>query len=95
MLKRGMMSTIEELLLAAEYILSSGNTGVVLCERGIRSFEKATRYTLDISAVPVIKKTERASRDRRSQPRNRPPRLRRLRGARRGRGRRIAPAGSR
>jgi 3-deoxy-7-phosphoheptulonate synthase len=56
MLKRGMMSTIEELLLAAEYILSSGNTGVILCERGIRSFEKATRYTLDISAVPVIKK---------------------------------------
>ena len=56
MLKRGMMSTIEELLLAAEYILSSGNTGVILCERGIRSFEKATRYTVDISAVPVIKK---------------------------------------
>jgi 3-deoxy-7-phosphoheptulonate synthase len=56
MLKRGMMSTIEELLLAAEYILSNGNSDVLLCERGIRSFEKATRYTLDISAVPVIKK---------------------------------------
>ncbi|MDH3214698.1 MAG: 3-deoxy-7-phosphoheptulonate synthase [Candidatus Krumholzibacteria bacterium] len=56
LLKRGMMSTIEELLLAAEYILSNGNSQVLLCERGIRSFEKATRNTLDISAVPVIKK---------------------------------------
>jgi 3-deoxy-7-phosphoheptulonate synthase len=56
MLKRGLMSTIEELLLAAEYILSNGNTQVLLCERGIRSFERATRNTLDISAVPVIKK---------------------------------------
>lgn len=56
MLKRGMMSTIEELLLAAEYILSNGNSQVLLCERGIRSFERATRNTLDISAVPVIKK---------------------------------------
>jgi 3-deoxy-7-phosphoheptulonate synthase len=56
LLKRGMMSTIEELLLAAEYLLSNGNTQVLLCERGIRSFEKATRNTLDISAVPVIKK---------------------------------------
>jgi 3-deoxy-7-phosphoheptulonate synthase len=55
MLKRGMMSTIEELLLAAEYILSNGNSQVLLCERGIRSFERATRNTLDISAVPVIK----------------------------------------
>jgi 3-deoxy-7-phosphoheptulonate synthase len=56
MLKRGLMSTIEELLLAAEYILSNGNTQVLLCERGIRTFERATRNTLDISAVPVIKK---------------------------------------
>ncbi len=56
MLKRGMMSTIEELLLAAEYVLSNGNTNVLLCERGIRSFEKATRNTLDISSIPVIKK---------------------------------------
>jgi 3-deoxy-7-phosphoheptulonate synthase len=55
LLKRGMMSTIEELLLAAEYIVSNGNTQVMLCERGIRTFEKATRNTLDISAVPVIK----------------------------------------
>ena len=56
LLKRGLMSTIEELLLAAEYILSNGNTQVMLCERGIRSFERATRNTLDISAVAVIKK---------------------------------------
>ena len=56
LLKRGMMSTIEELLMAAEYVLSNGNQQVILCERGIRTFEKATRNTLDISAVPVIKR---------------------------------------
>jgi len=56
LLKRGMMSTLEELLLSAEYILSSGNYNVILCERGIRTFEKYTRNTLDISAVAVIKK---------------------------------------
>jgi 3-deoxy-7-phosphoheptulonate synthase len=55
LLKRGMMSTIEELLLAAEYLISSGNPNVILCERGIRTFEKYTRNTLDISAVAVIK----------------------------------------
>jgi len=55
LLKRGMMSTIEEMLLAAEYILSRGNGQVMLCERGIRTFERATRNTLDLSAVPVIK----------------------------------------
>ena len=55
LLKRGMMSTIEELLMSAEYILSNGNSRVVLCERGIRTFEKYTRNTLDINAVPVIK----------------------------------------
>ncbi|MBI5144351.1 MAG: 3-deoxy-7-phosphoheptulonate synthase [Candidatus Omnitrophica bacterium] len=55
MLKRGMANTIKELLMSAEYILSEGNFNVMLCERGIRSFEDATRYTLDISAVPVIK----------------------------------------
>ena len=53
MLKRGMQSTIEEWLMAAEYIAQRGNLDVVLCERGIRTFEKATRNTLDISAVPV------------------------------------------
>jgi 3-deoxy-7-phosphoheptulonate synthase len=55
LLKRGMMSTIEELLMSAEYILSNGNHKVILCERGIRTFEKATRFTLDINAVPVLK----------------------------------------
>lgn len=55
LLKRGIASTVEELLLAAEYVLSAGNPRVVLCERGIRTFETATRNTLDISAVPVLK----------------------------------------
>jgi 3-deoxy-7-phosphoheptulonate synthase len=55
LLKRGMMSTIEEFLLAAEYIMDAGNPRVVMCERGIRSFDTATRSTLDISAVPVLK----------------------------------------
>jgi 3-deoxy-7-phosphoheptulonate synthase len=56
LLKRGLSATIEELLLSAEYIMSGGNYNVVLCERGIRTFETATRNTLDIAAVPVIKK---------------------------------------
>lgn len=55
LLKRGMMSTIEELLMSAEYILSHKNYQVILCERGIRTFETATRNTLDLSAVPVLK----------------------------------------
>ena len=55
LLKRGMMSTVEELLMAAEYILSHGNNRVILCERGIRTFEPYTRNTLDISAVPLLK----------------------------------------
>jgi 3-deoxy-7-phosphoheptulonate synthase len=55
LLKRGMMSTVEELLLSAEYILSHGNEDVVLCERGIRTFETYTRNTLDINAVPLLK----------------------------------------
>ncbi len=55
-LKRGWASTIKEWLLAVEYITSSGNSEVVLCERGIRTFEPYTRFTLDLSAVPVIKK---------------------------------------
>ncbi|HZY41542.1 MAG TPA: 3-deoxy-7-phosphoheptulonate synthase [Anaerolineae bacterium] len=55
LLKRGMMSTIEELFMSAEYILSHGNTRVVLCERGIRTFERYTRNTTDINAIPVIK----------------------------------------
>ncbi|MGQ0607368.1 MAG: bifunctional 3-deoxy-7-phosphoheptulonate synthase/chorismate mutase [Chloroflexota bacterium] len=55
LLKRGLSSTIEEWLLAAEYILSAGNPNVILCERGIRTFETATRNTLDLSAVPVLR----------------------------------------
>jgi 3-deoxy-7-phosphoheptulonate synthase len=56
LLKRGMMATIEEFLLAAEYILNQGNDQVVLCERGIRTFETSTRNTLDLSAVPMLKR---------------------------------------
>lgn len=56
LLKRGLAGTIEEWLLAAEYILAQGNPNVLLCERGIRTFETATRNTLDLSAVPVVKK---------------------------------------
>ncbi|PYQ13067.1 MAG: 3-deoxy-7-phosphoheptulonate synthase [Acidobacteria bacterium] len=56
LLKRGMSATIEEWLLSAEYLLAGGNHQVVLCERGIRTFENATRNTLDISAIPVVKK---------------------------------------
>ena len=56
LLKRGMMSTVEELLLSAEHILSRGNRNVILCERGVRTFEKYTRNTLDISTVPVVKR---------------------------------------
>jgi 3-deoxy-7-phosphoheptulonate synthase len=56
MLKRGMAATIEEWLMSAEYILSGGNRKVILCERGIRTFETATRNTMDISAIPVVHK---------------------------------------
>lgn len=56
LLKRGLSATVEELLLSAEYILAQGNFNVILCERGIRTFETATRNTLDLNAIPVIKK---------------------------------------
>jgi 3-deoxy-7-phosphoheptulonate synthase len=56
LLKRGMSTTIQEWLLSAEYILSGGNPDVILCERGIRTFETSTRFTLDLNAVPVLKK---------------------------------------
>ena len=56
LLKRGMSATMEELLLSAEYILAGGNPDVILCERGIRTFETYTRNTFDIAAIPVIKK---------------------------------------
>lgn len=55
LLKRGMMTTIKEFLMSAEYILSEGNRNVILCERGIRTFETATRNTLDLSCIPVLK----------------------------------------
>ena len=55
MLKRGIAATIEEWLLSAEYVLSGGNANVMLCERGIRTFETATRNTLDVSAIPIVK----------------------------------------
>ena len=56
LLKRGMAATVEDLLMAAEYIISSGNPNIILCERGIRTFETYTRNTMDISAIPVVKK---------------------------------------
>src|SRR6266571_4756882 len=56
LLKRGMSTSIQEWLLSAEYVLSGGNPNVILCERGIRTFETTTRYTLDLNAIPVVKK---------------------------------------
>jgi len=56
LLKRGLSATLQELLLAAEHVMAQGNTQVILCERGIRTFETATRNTLDISAIPVLKR---------------------------------------
>lgn len=56
LLKRGLSNTIEELLMSAEYIMAGGNENIILCERGIRTFEKLTRNTLDLSAIPLIKK---------------------------------------
>jgi 3-deoxy-7-phosphoheptulonate synthase len=56
LLKRGMSATVEDLLMAAEYILSHGNKNVILCERGIRTFENSTRFTTDINAIPVLKR---------------------------------------
>ena len=56
MIKRGLSATFEELLMSAEYVLAGGNREVMLCERGIRTFERVTRNTLDLSAIPVIKK---------------------------------------
>ncbi|HMV27705.1 MAG TPA: N-acetylneuraminate synthase family protein, partial [bacterium] len=55
LLKRGMMSHLEEYMMSAEYILANGNYNVVLCERGIRTFETSTRNTMDIAAIPVLK----------------------------------------
>ena len=55
LLKRGFSATISDLIMSAEYILNEGNMNVLLCERGIRTFENATRYTLDLNAVPILK----------------------------------------
>ena len=56
MLKRGLSATIEEWIMSAEYIMAGGNDNVILCERGIRTFETYTRNTLDLSAIPAVKK---------------------------------------
>jgi 3-deoxy-7-phosphoheptulonate synthase len=56
LLKRGLANTLEELLMSAEYVMSGGNGQIILCERGIRTFETATRNTLDITAVPMLKR---------------------------------------
>src|ERR1700710_2820944 len=56
LLKRGLSATVEELLMAAEYIMANGNRDGVVCERGIRTYERATRNTLDVSAIPVLKR---------------------------------------
>jgi 3-deoxy-7-phosphoheptulonate synthase len=56
LLKRGLSATVKELLMAAEYIMAQGNRSVILCERGIRTFESATRNTLDVAAIPVLKR---------------------------------------
>ena len=66
----GLANTIKELLMAAEYVASSGNTQVMLCERGIRTFETATRNTLDLSAVSVLHEKDAPAGDRRPQPRD-------------------------
>ena len=92
LLKRGISATIEEWLLSAEYILAGGNMNVMLCERGIRTFESYTRNTLDISAIPVVQQAEPPAGARRSEPRHGPARQGRADGARRGRRRRRRPA---
>ena len=71
MLKRGMSATIEEWLMAAEYIMAEGNSNVILCERGIRTFETATRNTLDLSAIPRDQAHEPPADHRRPEPRHR------------------------
>ena len=92
LLKRGISATIEEWLLSAEYVLSGGNTDVILCERGIRTFETATRNTLDIAAIPDRPEAQSPAGHRRPEPRDRAPRQGRPGGARGGRRRRRRPA---
>ena len=71
MLKRGYGATVEEWLMAAEYIVSSGNPNVILCERGIRTFETYTRNTMDLAAVPLAPPPDPPAGDRRPEPRHR------------------------
>ena len=71
LLKRGLCNTIEEWIMSAEYIMAGGNEQVILCERGIRTFEKYTRNTLDLSAVPLIHEKDPPARHRGPQPRHR------------------------
>ena len=71
MLKRGMSATLEEFLMAAEYIMSEGNYNVVLCERGVRTFADHTRNTLDLSVVPAVQRLEPSADHGRPQPRHR------------------------
>ena len=91
LLKRGISATIEEWLLSAEYILSGGNTDVILCERGIRTFETATRNTFDISAIPVVQEAEPPADHRGPEPRRGAPRHGGADGARGGGRRRRRP----
>ena len=91
LLKRGISATIEEWLLSAEYILAGGNMSVILCERGIRTFESYTRNTLDISAIPVVQKLSHLPVIVDPEPRHRAARQGRADGARRGRGGRRRP----
>jgi 3-deoxy-7-phosphoheptulonate synthase len=74
LLKRGISATIEEWLLSAEYVLAGGNKNVMLCERGIRTFESYTRNTLDISAIPVVQQAQPPAGHRRPEPRHGPTR---------------------
>jgi len=69
LLKRGLANTVKELLMSAEYIMAEGNHNVILCERGIRTFEDATRNTFDVSAIPVVKQTFASAHYRRPEPR--------------------------
>ena len=96
LLKRGMAATVEDLLLAAEYVMKQGNKNVILCERGIRTFSDTTRNTFDLAAIPVLKKGDAPSGGRRPEPCRRPERSRGgpfLRGGRR-RSRRAADRGA-
>ena len=74
LLKRGLSATLEELLMSAEYILKEGNDQVMLCERGIRTYEPGYRFTLDLMAVPVLKRADPPAGRGRPEPRGRPAR---------------------